>query len=571
MSSVSPTAVDADPERSSRATDTYSLKVSLHGTMDRMLTSNFSNIDWIIVVGYLLGTAAIGLYANRFIHNVEDYMVAGRSLRSFISIATMLGSEIGLVTVMYTAQKGYTGGMAAFHIGLAGGITCLFVGLTGFLVVPLRETGVMTIPEYYGRRFGKSARVLGGVILASAGILNMGVFLKVGAIFVSSLIGIEDVTTVNSIMCVLIGLVLLYTILGGMISVVITDYVQFVVLAFGMILTSILAWRHLGWQSIVATVERIHGEQGFDPFDQGGFGVTYVVWMFFTFGLISCAVWPTAVMRVCSAADSNVVRRLYTWSSVGFMTRVIIPQFLGICALTYLWTTMGADSRFFDADGQIITEGDASLQALPVFLSQILPVGIIGLVCAGMLAAFMSTHDSYMLCWAAVYVEDVINPLTDNTLKPKTQLLLTRIIVFFMGLFLLFWSLWYPLSQDVLDYLAVSGAIYFCGAFAVLLFGLYWPRASAFGAHAAMLTASLAVLGLTPVQEFVRLPECIVTLVDVTGMDSASVLKPAGNAVGYIVREDVIGLCTAVTCIAAMVIGSMLVPDRNSIPKQESP
>jgi len=67
------------------------------------LISNFTGLDWGIVVAYLLATVAVGLYAKRYIKDMDDYIVAGRSLKSFVSIATMLGSEIGLVTVIYTA------------------------------------------------------------------------------------------------------------------------------------------------------------------------------------------------------------------------------------------------------------------------------------------------------------------------------------------------------------------------------------------------------------------------------------------------------------------------------------
>ena len=89
--------------------------------------SNFGMLDWVIVAAYLLGTVAIGLYANRYIQDMADYVVASRSLNSCVAVATMLGSEIGLVTVMYTAQKGFTGGFAAFHIGVIVGAS-LFVG-----------------------------------------------------------------------------------------------------------------------------------------------------------------------------------------------------------------------------------------------------------------------------------------------------------------------------------------------------------------------------------------------------------------------------------------------------------
>jgi len=69
--------------------------------------SNFSTLDWEIVAVYLSGTVAVGLLANRYIKDMADYVVAGRSLKSYISVATMLGSEIGLVMVMYTAERVY--------------------------------------------------------------------------------------------------------------------------------------------------------------------------------------------------------------------------------------------------------------------------------------------------------------------------------------------------------------------------------------------------------------------------------------------------------------------------------
>lgn len=503
--------------------------------------SNFTLLDWGIVVLYLLVTVAVGLYANRYIKDMSDYVVAGRALKSYLSVATMLGSEIGLVTVMYTAQNGFNNGLAAFHIGLVAGATCFFVGLTGFIVVPLRRTGVMTIPEFYGKRFGKGVRVVGALLLAIAGILNMGVFLKAGALFVTSLTGISDPQAVNIVMTALISLVLVYTILGGMVSVVITDYLQFVVLSFGMLLVCLVAVGKLGWQPIVEAVQTVHGRAGFDPLDRGGFGPAYVLWMIFTFGLVSCAVWPTAVMRVCAAQDTEVVRRLYRWSSIGFMTRFIIPQFLGICALAWMWQQGGADSRFFTVDGTVIDNTDETLRAMPLFLSQILPTGLIGLVAAGMLAAFMSTHDSYLLCWAAILVEDVINPLLGERLTTRTRLLMARVLIFLIGLFLLAWSIWYPMGQDLLDYLAVSGAIYFTGAFAVLLFGLYWRRASRAGAYAALASGMLALLGLTPVRQGLGL---------------------SNEDLGMTINEAHIGLATTATSLVMMVVGSLLFPDR---------
>ena len=502
-------------------------------------TSNFATIDWVIVVVYLSGTVALGLFANRYIKDMADYMVAGRSLKSFIAVATMLGSEIGLVTVMYTSQKGVVGGFAAFHMGLAAGLCCLLIGLTGLIVVPLRQTGVMTIPQYYEQRYGRGVRILGGAILSIAGILNMGVYLKAGGIFVTELTGMSDPVMVNWVMTALIGLVLTYTILGGMVSVVITDYVQFVVLSFGMLFVCLFSVNHLGWQPLVDTVKNVHGAAGFDPLNRSGFGLSYVVWMFFTFGIVSCAIWPTAVMRVLAAKDEKVVRRLYQWSSIGFMTRFIIPQFLGICALTWLWQ-IGPETGYFAADGALTGDADETFKAMPRFLAWVLPTGLIGLIAAGMLAAFMSTHDSYLLCWATSIVEDVVNPLMGGNLSMKSRLLMSRVLIFLIGVFLLVWSIWYPLKQDMLDYLAVSGAIYFTGAFALLVLGLYWKGASKAGAYAALVTGLMAVVGLTPVREALYL---------------------SNEDLGIELSEAHIGLVTVSLALVVMFAVSIIIPD----------
>ena len=453
------------------------------------LPSNFGLLDWLIVAVYMAATVGVGLYMNRYIRDMGDYIVAGRSLKSRLAVATMIGSELGLVTVMYSAQKGFTGGFAAFHIAVIAGVVTFIVGMTGFIVVPLRRLGVMTIPEFYEKRFSRGVRIFGGLLLALAGILNMGLFLKAGALFVTGLTGLTDPGSVAVVMTVMLALVIVYTIMGGMVSVVITDYIQFVVLSFGMILTCGMAVYALGWSTIIETVAAVHGASGFNPMLKGssGFGPAYIMWMIFTAGLVSCAVWQTSVMRACAAESVAVVRRLYRWSSIGFLIRFMIPQFLGICALTYFFNTPELRGFFFDESGLPTTDPATTLQAMPLFLSQILPAGIIGLVGAGLLAAFMSTHDSYLLCWASVLTQDVVAPATNEQLNARWRLTLSRMFILLIGLFLLLWGLWYDLGQDLWDYMAVSGAIYFTGAFTLLLAGLYWRRASTVGAYLALI------------------------------------------------------------------------------------
>src|SRR5262245_10971303 len=120
--------------------------------------TNFGTLDWIITGAFLVTVTAAGLWSRRYLGGAESFFIAGRKVRGYLGVASIIASEMGLVTAMYAAQEGFKNGFAAFHIALAGAIVAVFVGLTGFIVIPLRRSGVMTIPEFYEKRFGKSAR-----------------------------------------------------------------------------------------------------------------------------------------------------------------------------------------------------------------------------------------------------------------------------------------------------------------------------------------------------------------------------------------------------------------------------
>ncbi|CAM2067504.1 Sodium:solute symporter family protein [Sulfidibacter corallicola] len=504
-------------------------------TAEILSQTNFSSIDWVIVLLYLSISVVIGLFVRKFVVNMTDYIGAGRALGTCLGIATMTGTEMGLVTVMYSSQKGFTGGFAAFHIALVAGIVTFLVGASGFIVAKLRESEVLTIPEYYEKRFDRKTRVLGGIMLALGGILNMGLFLKVGSIFIVGVTGLSaQGWALPLVMTLLLVLVLIYTTLGGMFSVVVTDYIQFVVLSAGMLVATYVAIQVIGWDHLFETIVAAKGQAGFDPFvSEGAFGLEYVLWMAFTAGLVSCAIWPTAVARALAAKDAKTVKKQYMWSSISFMIRFLIPNFLGIAAFVLITTkSPELNALFFPTDGSAPLD---NLYAMPIFLGRIIPTGIIGLISAAMIAAFMSTHDSYLLAWSSVLTQDVIAPLRRNGMTGAERIKCTRILIVVIGLYILYWGLFYKGNDDIWDYMAVTGAIYFTGSFAVLLGGLYWKRASSTGAFLALLSGIFAVVGLGPVQALL----------------------------GIQISGERVGLLTVAFSLFVMVLGSLLFPDNS--------
>ena len=502
----------------------------MNGLDSLTIQTHFSNLDWGIVVGFLVISTWLGIYARKYITSMDDYVVAGRAVKTHLGVATIIAAEMALVTAMYSAQKGFTGGFAAFHIAVVAAVVALFVGLTGFIVVPLRRTGVMTIPEYYERRYGRDVRLLGGAILAASGILNMGMFLKADSLFITSVMGMTSDTQLKLAMTIMLGLVLVYTMLGGMVAVLVTDYMQFVIMAIGLVATSVFLMFQFDWHTIVQGVMQVRGEAGFNPLrSEQGFGFGYIAWMVFL-GLISCSVWQTSVMRASSAESEKVVRPPVSWGAVGFLIRFMIPYFWGIVALVYIAQRPELRAIFLDPNAK----SEVTLRAMPIALTSLLPAGAIGVLTAGMLAAAMSTYNTYLHCWSAVLTQDVVGPLTGYRLSQKSRILVTQGIMLLIGIFLLVWGLWYPLGEDLWDYMAVTGAVYFTGAFASLAGGFYWKPASRVGALAAFATGFLALAGLKPVQ----------------------------GIIGVEWRSEYVGLTTVAIALVAMVAGSLLFPDR---------
>ncbi|MBO61135.1 MAG: hypothetical protein CMO63_04065 [Verrucomicrobiales bacterium] len=467
--------------------------------------TNFTDWDWGIVAVYLLLSVAVAFFVKRYASNMTNFVGAGRAVGPWLGIATLTGTEMGLITVMYSAQKGFTGGFAAFHIGVIAGVVAFIIGVTGFIVVRLREHKVLTIPEFYEKRFGRRTRILGGVMLAFGGLLNMGLFLKVGSMFIVGITGMNpDGNTLKLVMVGLLVLVLVYTVIGGMISVIITDYIQFVILSIGILAAGWLAIfgeNGVGWNNLFDTVQiQFEKDSGFNPLSEdSAFGVEYVVWMGFL-GIVNCALWPTAVARALAMESTAAVRKQFTWASVSFAIRMIIPNLLGICAFVFVVTKAPDLNEIFSPTDPDNAQLD-NIYAMPVFLGRILPAGLIGLLTAAMIAAFMSTHDGYLLCWSTVITQDIIAPLFKGRLDNPTRVRITRILIVLIGLYILYWGLVYTGEDDIWDYMAVTGAIYFTGAFSLLVGGLYWQRASSKGAVLGLLAGCTAVLGLDRVQQ----------------------------------------------------------------------
>ena len=424
---------------------------------------------------------------------LAEFFVAGRSVNLPVAVATLGATEIGLITIAYNAQKGFGEGFAAFHIGLAALIGCLFVGLTGFIVAPLRRSGVLTVAEFYEQRFGRDVRIVGGLIMVLAGVLNMGLFLKVAALYILPFLpaGVGG-ASIEVIMVVLIGVAVAYTAFGGMRAVIVTDVLQFCLMLFGLIAVAVYLAGVVPVSEAVSTVETLKGAGGFNPVYSEGFGLDYMFWMVIVAGVASAAIWPTALSRALCIRDEKTTKQAYLVASLLFAGRMILPAFLGVLAFAF-FARQGA--------GAVDLVGDAKLVATAQFMAEVLPVWLIGLVVVVFFASFMSTQDGYLFCWSSILTRDVVGPLLNKGDDEGFQKRWTRIFIVLIALYELYWGLFYTGTEDVWDYLAITGSIYFCSGIVLLAGGLYWQGATRLGAWGALLFGLSALLAFGPIKE----------------------------------------------------------------------
>jgi SSS family solute:Na+ symporter len=145
--------------------------------------NSFGWIDWGIIGVYLVGTMVAGLAMRRYVGKVEHFIVAGREMDVYLGIASLAATEFGIITAMYTAELGFKNGFAGATPGILMAVAMAVVGLTGFVINPLRNSGALTIPELLDRKFGMQVRWLSGLVIVLGGLLNMGVFLRIGGEF----------------------------------------------------------------------------------------------------------------------------------------------------------------------------------------------------------------------------------------------------------------------------------------------------------------------------------------------------------------------------------------------------
>lgn len=497
-----------------------------------MLDVGFAHVDWAILIVSLVIVFYAGMVGKRYVRHSTDFLVAGRQLGPYVGTISMMSTEIGIVTFMYYAEMGVLYGFSAFIAGLVAAATHLFLGVTGFMIKKFRELELVTLPQFFEQRYNRRVRVLAGVLMAVGGALNFGVFPIIEATFLNIVTGIPRDYIILT-MVIMLGMVLVYTTLGGMVSVLVTNYIQYVILAAGMVIVTWYCFSVVGWDPMVKTVESEMGELGFDALAHPSFGWQFLLWQVLAW-LAGLTAWAPVAVRAFSSENPEIGKKIFRWAAVLFLGRATLPMIWGIAALTYL------QGRDF-----------VPIEGAPMFFREVLPMGIKGTVVAAMLAASMSTYSGYLLAFSSVISEDIIIPLRKRALSERTELIINRVTVLLLSVFIIIWGLFYVVPAATYFYLQMTANLFLAGTFWALVGGLYWNKAHALGAYWALIFGASSTL----IYFLIPNPEEWTGAIGVASYILAFMGMVAGSLIGTYVHSRRIRILLSVAVILSAVLG----------------
>lgn len=420
-----------------------------------------------LVVLYLLGTLAIGVYAGTRIKNSADFAIAGRSLPLAMIITTTFATWFGAETVLGISAKFVTGGLNSVVEDPFGASMCLiFVGI--FFAAKLYRMNLLTIGDFYRKRYGKGVEIFCSVaVIASylgwvaAQVTALGLVFNVVS---GGEISVEAGMVIGTLS------VLIYVIFGGMLAVAWTDFIQMIVLVIGL---SIIAWMA---SSMAGGSDKVIALANTNDWFRMAPAANFKDIVFFFAAAITMMLGSIpqqdVFQRVMSAKSASIASRGAVIGGLAYLGFAFVPMFIVACAVLIMPDETKA---LLASDPQKILP-TLILNHMP-FIAQVMFFG-------ALLSAIKSCASATLLAPSTSFVENIYKHLRHG-LTDKQELFAFRVTLAIFTCAVLGYALAMRGTQ-IYEMVSSAYQVTLVGAFVPLVAGLYWKRATRQGAIASI-------------------------------------------------------------------------------------
>lgn len=454
-------------------------------------------LDWIVIALFFVALVGIIWWVVRQKqNNAADYFLGGKDATWIAIGASIFASNIGSEHLIGLAGSGAASGMAMAHWEIQGWMILIL----GWVFVPFYSRSmVYTMPEFLERRYNSASRtILSLISLISYVLTKVAVTVYAGGLVFQQVFGIDTLWGIDFFWIAAIGLVLitaLYTIFGGMKSVLYTSVLQTPILLLGSLIILVLGLKELGgWDQMMSICSQV-------KVNEYGDTMTNLIrdnrdaqfpWLGALIGsaVIGFWYWCTdqfIVQRVLSGKNERESRR----GTIFGAYLKLLPVFLFLIPGMIAFALHQQSGSFLPllANGNLNTDA-----AFPTLVAKLLPAGVKGLIVCGILAALMSSLASLFNSSAALFTIDFYQRYRPNT-DPKKLVRIGQaatVVIVALGI------LWIPIMRSIGDvlylYLQDVQSVLAPGIAAAFLMGICWKRTSAQGGMWALISG--LVIGL---------------------------------------------------------------------------
>lgn len=413
------------------------------------------------IILYLLGTLAVGWWASKRVKTTADFVVAGKRLPMFITACALFATWFGSETVMGASSEFMENGVLGVIEDPFGAALCLF--LAGLLIArPLYNLNLFTFSDFFRVRYNKATEIVSALFMVPSYFSWIAAQLVALAIILQAVCGLDR--TWGVLICT--SLVLVYTYIGGMWSVTITDFVQTIVIIVGLLALAVeMVFQVGGFDTLAAAAP-----PDFFQFFPEPTPIHYIQWFaaWMTIGLGSIPQQDVFQRVMAAKSVRGSVNACYT-SAAMYLSVAMLPLLIAYCGRILY--------------PELLEESDPQMTIPHLVLRHTGP-GMQMLFFGALLSAILSTCSGAMLAPATVIGENLVKPLF--TYVTDAQLL--RIMRYsVVGVAAVTGAM--ALSRNnIYELVGESSAFSLVSLFTPLLAGLYWKRSSAYGAIASMVT-----------------------------------------------------------------------------------
>ena len=456
---------------------------------------SLSPVDLLIIGIYFLMVLGIGLYLKRFTKTGEDFFLAGRDMSAWIAGLSFVAANLGSLELMGWAASAYQYGILATHWYWIGAIPAmLFLGIVMMPFYYISKTH--SVPGYLKLRFGEPARALSAISFGLMTVMMSGINMYSMALVMRIILGWD----INFSIWVSSITVAAYVFLGGLLSAIFNEVLQFFLIWLGAIVISVLGLVEAGgWHGMVTRIHHNFPEQdythlwsGLGSFTTNPMGIHWTGILLGLGFVISFGYWTTdflVVQRVLSAKDLRSAKMAPVIGAAFKMAVPFIVILPGLLALAVLPEKLVGES-------QAATGAHTYNEVLPIMLARYCGPGLLGLGITALIAGFMSGMAGNVSAFATVWTYDIYRALIRKDASDAHYVAMGRWCTV-LGVLVSIGTAYFVMQfQSIMDYVQALFSFFIAPLFGTVILGMLWKRATGPAGFWGLLAGTLSSIAM---------------------------------------------------------------------------